>query len=235
MHACVVAGLFAFAASIFFGVIYLPWLNLLARADEGTSEIETLLLTASTDKISLLEAEKLERKSQKESCCQSSPGLKMIHNSAFAVALLTLCLGVVGAFFYKAEPEKRPQETKRYVVSQSAVHRTNHGIEAHTFLLDPVTGTTWQMVCQNSDRVAFREIQRMDAAAWCKSSRRPDCSLAHPADIFASGRAVAIFATPGTQLHRTPGDSTCFCRPDSGWPGLFASMFPPTTRWQATP
>jgi hypothetical protein len=87
----------------------------------------------------------------------------MIHNVAFAVALLTLCFGVVGVFFYKAEPEKRAQETNRYVITQSAVHRTNHGMEAHTFLLDQVTGTIWQMVCQKGDQVAFREIQRMDA------------------------------------------------------------------------
>jgi hypothetical protein len=148
---------------IFFGVIYLPWLNLIARADERISEIQTLLLTASADKISLLEAEKLERQSQRKAAVDRLLGLKMIHNSVFAVALLTLCLGVVGVFFYKDEPEKRVQETKRCVISQSAVHRTNHGIEAHTFLLDQVTGTTWQTVCQKSDRVAFREIQRMDA------------------------------------------------------------------------
>jgi hypothetical protein len=162
VHACVVAALFAFAVSIFSGVIYLPWLNLIARADERISEIETLLPTSGT-KISVLEAEKVERQSQRKAAVDQLPLLKMIHNLAFAVALLTLCLGVVGVFFYKAEPGKQTQETNRYAITQSAVHRTDHGMEAHTFLLDQVTGTIWQMVCQKGDQVAFRKIQRMDA------------------------------------------------------------------------
>ncbi|HVN06710.1 MAG TPA: hypothetical protein VMT86_19965 [Bryobacteraceae bacterium] len=165
VHACVVAALFGFAVSIFSGVIYLPWLNLIARADERISEIETLLPTASGAKISVLEAEKLERQSQRKAAVDQLPLLKMIHNLAFAVALLTLCLGVVGVFFYKAEPEKQAQQTNRFLITQSAVHRTNHGMEAHTFLLDQVTGTIWQMVCQKGDQVVFREIQRMDANA----------------------------------------------------------------------
>jgi hypothetical protein len=163
VHACVVAALFAFAVSIFSGVIYLPWLNLIARADERISEIEMLLPAATGAKVTELEAEKLDRQSQRKAAVDRLPLLKMIHNVAFAVALLTLCLGVVGVFFYKAEPAKLAQETNRYVMTQSAVHRTNHGMEAHTFLLDQVTGTIWQMFCQKGDQVQFREIQRTDA------------------------------------------------------------------------
>jgi hypothetical protein len=163
VHACVVAALFTFAVSIFSGIIYLPWLNLIARADERISEIEALIPNVQGDGIRVLNDERRERQSQRKAAVEQLPRLKRIHNVAFAVALLTLCSGVVGVFFFKAEPKNQAQETNRYVITQSAVHRTNHGIEAHTFLLDQVTGTVWQMVCQKGDQVVFREVQRVDA------------------------------------------------------------------------
>ena len=162
VHVFVVAALFAFAVSIFFGVLYMQDLNLVARADERISEIEILLL-APKDEIGALKDEKRERKKERETYVHKLPWLKLIHTGAFAMALLTLCLGVVGVFFYKAQPSTQAQETNRYVITQSAVHHTNHGMEAHTFLLDQVTGTVWQMICQNGDQVSFRETQRMDA------------------------------------------------------------------------
>jgi hypothetical protein len=53
----------------------------------------------------------------------------------------------------------------RFAVAYSAVHQTNHGREAHTFLINESTGELWQMVCAPDGTVAFTQIQRRGAAS----------------------------------------------------------------------
>lgn len=53
-----------------------------------------------------------------------------------------------------------PPVASRYAVTYSAVHQTNHGREAHTFLVDETTGNLWQMRCTPDDSVEFKGIQR---------------------------------------------------------------------------
>jgi hypothetical protein len=51
----------------------------------------------------------------------------------------------------------------RYTMTQSAVHRTAHGMQAHTFLLNQQTGAVWQMICdQKGNVVAFQRVKRLD-------------------------------------------------------------------------
>jgi hypothetical protein len=47
----------------------------------------------------------------------------------------------------------------RFVVVQSAVHRTAHGKEAHTFLLDQQKGSLWVMTCSKRGIVEFDRVQ----------------------------------------------------------------------------
>lgn len=51
----------------------------------------------------------------------------------------------------------------RYAVAQSAVHRTNSGNQAHTFLLDQESGALWMMVCDKDGKsVSFKWVKRTD-------------------------------------------------------------------------
>jgi hypothetical protein len=56
------------------------------------------------------------------------------------------------------------QVPSHFAVTYSAVHQTNHGREAHTFLIDQSTGDVWQMICAPDGTVAFNPIQRRSAA-----------------------------------------------------------------------
>jgi hypothetical protein len=51
-----------------------------------------------------------------------------------------------------------------YEVTYSANHRTSHGRETHTFLLNQATGEIWQMVCSADGKVEFRQLRRLDTA-----------------------------------------------------------------------
>lgn len=57
----------------------------------------------------------------------------------------------------------------RYAVAYSAVHQTNHGREAHTFLVEETTGNLWQMRCTPDESVEFKGVQR-DGALPAKLS-----------------------------------------------------------------
>jgi hypothetical protein len=50
----------------------------------------------------------------------------------------------------------------RYTIVQSAVHRTAHGREAHTFLLDQEKGTLWVMTCSKKGIVEFHRVETLN-------------------------------------------------------------------------
>jgi hypothetical protein len=50
-----------------------------------------------------------------------------------------------------------------FVVTHSAVHRTNVGMQAHTFLLNQENGSLWMMVCDKDGKnVSFQWVKRTD-------------------------------------------------------------------------
>lgn len=95
-----------------------------------------------------------------------------------------LALGVIGmGVFATCKPFKQPSDegsthqksdnggggtpllaSPNFEVTYSANHRTGHGKEQHTFLLNRATGDMWQMVCSADGRVEFRQLRRWDTA-----------------------------------------------------------------------
>jgi hypothetical protein len=59
----------------------------------------------------------------------------------------------------KQDVAKAP--ANRFVIVQSAVHRTAHGREAHTFLLDQEKGATWVMTCSTQGVVEFDRVKTL--------------------------------------------------------------------------
>jgi hypothetical protein len=53
----------------------------------------------------------------------------------------------------------------RYAIALSAIHMTNHGREAHTFLINQSDGKVWQMVCSPDGTIAFNEVPKHDLGA----------------------------------------------------------------------
>ena len=58
--------------------------------------------------------------------------------------------------------------TSQFAITYSAVHQTNHGREAHTFLIK-ATGDVWQMECPKGDLVTFKPVD--------VEGKTPDVSL----------------------------------------------------------
>jgi len=53
----------------------------------------------------------------------------------------------------------------RYAIALSAIHMTNHGREAHTFLINQSDGKLWQMVCSPDGTIAFNEVPKHNLPA----------------------------------------------------------------------
>jgi hypothetical protein len=53
-------------------------------------------------------------------------------------------------------------ERNRYIIVQSAVHRTAYGREAHTLLLDQEKGALWVMTCSKKGIVEFHRVQTLN-------------------------------------------------------------------------
>lgn len=53
-------------------------------------------------------------------------------------------------------------DADRFAIVQSAVHRTAHGKEAHTFLLDREKGSLWVMTCSKQGVVEFHRVRTLN-------------------------------------------------------------------------
>ncbi len=176
--------LFLFAASIFGGIVYLLWINRVRRRKELIAEIENeqsaRVVIPDPARVEKLKEDKAKleqeaERSQKYLNIWYSIFLGMFFLGA-ALGMVLFCvqiaLGKVTADSKKdctvvccgAESAKTaPVAPQRFAVVQSAVHRTQHGMQAHTFLLDQQTGELWQMICdQKGDVVAFKRVKRED-------------------------------------------------------------------------
>jgi hypothetical protein len=165
--------LFLFGISMIGGVVYLLWINSVRRKKEVLGEVESELsepvvspdpkkkedLTTKRDRIGV-ELKKAQGHMNLWYAVLSVP---------FYVAAF---LGVVAFCVWVAWPQKSADDGKkpptvadplRFTITQSAVHRTKKGMEAHTFLLNQQTGEVWQMVCDGpSGAVSFRRVPWLD-------------------------------------------------------------------------
>jgi hypothetical protein len=64
----------------------------------------------------------------------------------------------------RMNPARSKTRPTRFVVVQSAIHRTAHGKEAHTFLLDQEKGALWIMTCAKDGTVEFHRVQTVNVS-----------------------------------------------------------------------
>jgi hypothetical protein len=162
--------LFLFGISMIGGVVYLLWINLVRRKKELLGETESDLalpvvipdpkkreeLTGKRDRISV-ELKKAQGHMNFWYAVLSVP----FYIAAF-LSVLALCVWV-------GSPQKIEKPTTipvplRFTITQSALHKTKKGMEAHTFLLNQQTGQVWQMVCDSQGKViSFRRVPWLDS------------------------------------------------------------------------
>jgi hypothetical protein len=161
-----------FGVSIVASVGYLLWINRVRRVKERLEEIETDLAKPvvvpdphRTKKLAD-ERDRLtkERDGAEEHMNSWFNWLLMPFFAAALTGVLAFCVSL--AWPKKAvEVEKAPAVAipLRFAITQSAVHRTQHGMQAHTFLLNQQTGEMWQMICDRQGMVtAFQRARRLD-------------------------------------------------------------------------
>ena len=162
---CLAGIMLLFGISSFGGVVYLLWLNSVRRKKEKLAEIEAKLVAPvalpNLDNIAELENDR-NKKNKKLTLAQTSLNLWywIFTWSFYGAAILTIFF-----FMLRIVRTKDPvvAEPLHFTVVQSAVHRTDHGMQAHTFLLNQQTGEMWQMVCdQKGTVVGFRRVRRLD-------------------------------------------------------------------------
>jgi hypothetical protein len=121
--------------------------------------------------------------------------------AAANLSYLALSLAVVAMAIFAIYQAKHPAAAKtespavaitpdHYEIAYSASHKTGHGQQVHTFLLNQATGDIWQMVCAPDGMVSFRQLKRRDVdgnviienpagARFPTLSPRPDASPKH--------------------------------------------------------
>jgi hypothetical protein len=162
--------LFLFGLSIISGVAYPFWLYWTRRQKEKLAEIDAEIAKTYGRK----EVEELTKK--KERIKGDLDGAPSRTNFWYQLFIYSFCvaalLGVVGFCAWivlkkppvvVAPPPVAVAVPLRFTITQSAVHRTKKGMEAHTFLLNQQTGEVWQMVCDGpSGAVSFRRVPWLD-------------------------------------------------------------------------
>ncbi|QNI36130.1 hypothetical protein [Edaphobacter albus] len=173
--------MFLFGVSIFGGVVYLFWINRVRRRKERIAEIEkeqsAPVVIPDPERVNALREGK-EKLIEEE---KKSQGLLDLWFAVFTGAfylgsfmgLIMFCVQVALAQKHDdCKDKKKGGEAKtvlvdplRYTLAQSAVHRTAHGMQAHTFLVNQQTGEMWQMICdQKGNVVAFQRVKRLDVS-----------------------------------------------------------------------
>ncbi len=165
----------ALGMSILGGVGYLLWLNRMRRVKEHLEEIKGALAapvtTPDRDETNRLTAKKKELTEELNGSDEAMEGWFQLLLKPFFVGsvfgILAFCVSV--AWPYQAAKKEEEKKTVpvavplHFVMTQSAIHRTKNGMQAHTFLLNQQTGEVWQMVCDTKGQViAFRRVPRFD-------------------------------------------------------------------------
>ena len=172
--------------SIYGGVVYLLWINRGRRLKEKIADIEK----EQSAPVAIPDPVRMEKlkKAKDELVAEKENTARILRGRWYWVFIGTFFLGaVLGMILFcvqialgkmSAGESKKdckvvccggesakaaPVEQPRFTVVQSAVHRTQHGMQAHTFLLDQRTGAIWQMICdQKGTIVAFQRVKRVD-------------------------------------------------------------------------
>jgi hypothetical protein len=179
--------LFLFGISMIGGVVYLLWINSVRRKKEMLAEIESDL------SVPVVTPDPAKRKELTDKWDSTRGKLKKAQSRMnFWYAVLSVpfyvaaFLGVVAFCVWVAWPQKSADDGKkpptvadplRFTITQSAVHKTKRGMEAHTFLLNQQTGEVWQMICDGpSGAVSFRRVPWLDlnkSPEKVESGRKP--------------------------------------------------------------
>lgn len=170
-----------FAISIISGVNYLHWLMAADVARIRIPEIEKEQIDLGTpdpaDKAKVERCDTLDKRHKRyvkkiERAYVVSPRwhVAYIVNFIIAAALATIIF-FAAIVRHSAQPDGQQNKqcnvgkcpttvapANRFVVTYSALHQGRHGKETHTFLLDQQTGQLWQMRCNASGTVEFRQI-----------------------------------------------------------------------------
>ena len=160
--------LFLLGVSMIGGVVFLLWLNRLRNMRDVSRERKinsTLPMVAA-------HVEPEERgKPKKNTNDKLSSAQKNMNRWYWVLSVpfyLGAFLGVLAFCVLIALPGKEAVkpvvvDPLRFAVVPSAVHRTRHGMQAHTFLLNQQTGEVWQMICgPDGEAVEFRRVRRTD-------------------------------------------------------------------------
>ena len=183
---CFAVILLLFGISIVCGILYLFWLNWGRRQREKLREIDRDIAVEKRDGISPVlwaakpesggpakEPETLKEKSKPvKDTAKPVDKTNWFYHAFITFFCFAAGLGVLafcGSMVWPLESAPKPGTPdartvpERYVIAQSAVHRTKGGMQAHTFLLNRETGDVWQMVCdRKGDVVSFRKVPRLD-------------------------------------------------------------------------
>jgi hypothetical protein len=163
----------AFSVAVYYGVHYIFYLNEVANQTERATLIEKALQGASDEQKQKLSAQAAEANEAIDKAWQNVGDAHDYSIPAFGtgMALSVLLLG----FAMIAGPLPKPGEagtqnfisapapsaTPAFEITQSAIHATGHGREAHTFLLNKNSGEVWRMICRKPDEVEFQRVHRV--------------------------------------------------------------------------
>lgn len=158
-----------FVVNVFAGAGYLVWINRVRRIKERLKEIEdefSATITECDDPEALAKENDSLTKELKGAPKEMQSWYVLLTGSWCAAALIVALLLYVAI----VSPGKTGEIVRApvvdplsYTITQSAVHRTKNGRQAHTFLLNQQTGEIWQMICDPRGTVtAFRHVSRLD-------------------------------------------------------------------------
>jgi len=171
--------MFLFGVSIFGGVVYLFWINRVRRRKERIAEIDK----EQSAPVVIPDPQRAkDLKEEREALLKEETKSKKLLDIWFGIftgafylgsfmGLILFCVQVALAEKCKdCKDNKKDDAAKtilvdplRFTLAQSAVHKTAHGMQAHTFLLNQQTGEAWQMICdQRGNVVAFQKVRRLD-------------------------------------------------------------------------
>jgi len=166
----------AFSVAVYFGVHYIFYLNEVANQNERTALIVKALPGATDEQKLKLSA---QAEQANEAIDEAWKNVGDAHNYSIPAFGIGMALSVVLlGLAVMAGPLPKPGEggTQNFIsvpsdvkssaayqfeITQSAVHVTGHGREAHTFLVNKNTGEVWQMRCRGADEVEFHRVHRI--------------------------------------------------------------------------
>ena len=173
----VVLSLMAFSVSVGAGMNYLLWLNRELVAQERIREQRSNLQGANPpSQTAADDAQKIIQKEQGivDSAASAKRPWHVTYTNAFIAGFVFAIAAVsvsIGEGIAHPKPANASDDKKTcpactapvpdkpaYTLASSGMHRTGHGMEQHTFLLNTDTGEVWQMRCGKDGLVSFVKI-----------------------------------------------------------------------------